>query len=186
MSWVTRAAHKQRRAATVRPSALGDAFVDSWVSWREASEDVRTAYRWWNDSAGRHRGVPFEGIASPSIARSTQRASTRIGRSASGRTPPDTATWPRGLRDCEASALAERDVAAGPHQPRLVGEHHKLCPVAGVELDHRTADVGLGRRWADDEALGDLVVSEPVSDECDHLALSCGQLIEKARARRHG
>jgi hypothetical protein len=60
MSWVTRAAHRRRRAATVRPSALGDAFVDSWVSWREASEDVRTAYRWWNESAGRHRGLAFE------------------------------------------------------------------------------------------------------------------------------
>ena len=44
----------------MRPSALGDAFVDSWVSWREASEDVRTAYRSWNESAGRHRGLAFE------------------------------------------------------------------------------------------------------------------------------
>jgi len=59
MSWVTRAAHKQRRAAAMRPSALGDAFVDSWVSWREASEDVRTAYRCWSECAIRHRDLAF-------------------------------------------------------------------------------------------------------------------------------
>ena len=59
MSRVTRAAHDRRRAATVRPSALGDAFVDSWVSWREASEDVRTAYRCWSECAIRHRDLAF-------------------------------------------------------------------------------------------------------------------------------
>ena len=60
MSWVTRAAHDHLRAATARPSALADAFVDSWVSWREASEDVRSAYRLWNESPVRHRGLAFE------------------------------------------------------------------------------------------------------------------------------
>ena len=61
MSRLTRGTRSQDRprAATQR-SALADAFVDSWVSWREASEDVRTAYRWWNESAGRHRGLAFE------------------------------------------------------------------------------------------------------------------------------
>jgi hypothetical protein len=48
MSWVTK-----------RRSALADAFVDSWVSWREASEDVRAAYRWWSECARSQRAVAF-------------------------------------------------------------------------------------------------------------------------------
>ena len=60
MRWVTRAARDQPRAAAARPSALADAFVDSWVAWREASEDVRAAYRSWNEAAIRHRGPAFE------------------------------------------------------------------------------------------------------------------------------
>jgi hypothetical protein len=35
-------------------------LLDSWMSWREASEDVRTAYRWWSECAMRHRGLAFE------------------------------------------------------------------------------------------------------------------------------
>ena len=47
------------RVTTARRSALADAFVDSWVSWREAREDVRTAYRFWSECAIRHRGLAF-------------------------------------------------------------------------------------------------------------------------------
>ena len=60
MSRVARATGDPPAAPTVRRAALADAFVDSWVCWREASEDVRTAYRCWNESAGRHRGHAFE------------------------------------------------------------------------------------------------------------------------------
>ena len=35
-------------------------LLESWLSWREASEDVRLAYRWWSECATRHRGVGFE------------------------------------------------------------------------------------------------------------------------------
>jgi hypothetical protein len=61
MSWVTRGAwsRDQPYAAAERRSALIDGFVDSWVSWREASEDVRTAYRWWSDCAQPHRALAF-------------------------------------------------------------------------------------------------------------------------------
>ena len=61
MSWSTRAIRSQghRRGATARRSALADAFVDSWVSWREASDDVRAAYRWWSECARPQRALAF-------------------------------------------------------------------------------------------------------------------------------
>jgi hypothetical protein len=55
MSLVKRATTAQRR------SALADGFVDSWVSWREASEDVRAAYRWWSECARPRRALAFAG-----------------------------------------------------------------------------------------------------------------------------
>jgi len=63
MSWSTRAIRSQghRRGATARRSALADAFVDSWLAWREASEDVRTAYRSWSESARPQRALAFAG-----------------------------------------------------------------------------------------------------------------------------
>jgi hypothetical protein len=33
---------------------------DSEVSWREASEDVRAAYRWWRECPVRDRALAFE------------------------------------------------------------------------------------------------------------------------------
>ena len=61
MSWATRGPRSQDQphAATKRRSALADAFVDSWVSWREASEDVRIAYRWWSECARPQRALAF-------------------------------------------------------------------------------------------------------------------------------
>jgi hypothetical protein len=35
-------------------------LLGSWASWREAREEVRTAYRWWSTCATRDRGVAFE------------------------------------------------------------------------------------------------------------------------------
>ena len=55
MSWVTRG------RATAQRSVLADAFVDSWVSWREASDDVRSAYRWWSECARPQRALAFAG-----------------------------------------------------------------------------------------------------------------------------
>ena len=34
-------------------------LVDSRVSWREASEDVRAAYQWWRDCPLRDRALAF-------------------------------------------------------------------------------------------------------------------------------
>jgi hypothetical protein len=63
VSWVTRGARwrDQPHAATERRSALADAFVDSWVSWREASADVRAAYGWWSQCARSQRALAFAG-----------------------------------------------------------------------------------------------------------------------------
>jgi hypothetical protein len=63
MSWMTRGARSRDapHSVTERRSALGDAFVDSWVAWREATEDVRTAYRWWSECARPQRALAFAG-----------------------------------------------------------------------------------------------------------------------------
>jgi hypothetical protein len=42
-----------------RRSALADEVVASHRSWREASENVRTAYRRWVDSAPHKRDLEF-------------------------------------------------------------------------------------------------------------------------------
>jgi hypothetical protein len=52
-------ASKPARPGDGPASAVADAFLDSWVSWREASEDVRTAYRCWSECAIRHRDLAF-------------------------------------------------------------------------------------------------------------------------------
>ena len=48
MSWLPK-----RRSASV------DAFIDSYVCWREACEDVRTAYRRWLNCDAGERGLGF-------------------------------------------------------------------------------------------------------------------------------
>ena len=40
-------------------SALADAFLESYLCWREACEDVSTAYRAWSASNRQQRGVGF-------------------------------------------------------------------------------------------------------------------------------
>jgi hypothetical protein len=47
---------------------------------------------------------------------------------------------------------------AGPHEPGLVREDHRLDAVAQVELRENVRDVGLDRVLADDELGGDLGV----------------------------
>src|SRR5687767_13002176 len=56
------------------------------------------------------------------------------------------------------------------HEAGLVGEHHELRPVTGVQLGHRPADVGLGRGGAHHESLRDLVVAQTLADERHDLA----------------
>ena len=42
-----------------RRSAFADEFINSYVCWREACEDVRTAYRRWLNCDAGERGLGF-------------------------------------------------------------------------------------------------------------------------------
>src|SRR5512144_1703696 len=57
-------------------------------------------------------------------------------------------------RTCGGLALPRNDHAV------LVGEDHRLHPVAEAELAEHVADMGLGRRLRDEKALGDVDVRE--------------------------
>jgi hypothetical protein len=61
----------------------------------------------------------------------------------------------------------------------MEGERDELRAVVGAELEHRAADVGLGRGRADDQPLGDVGVAETERDERDDLAFAGGQLVEE-------
>jgi len=47
------------RWPTRRRAALADEFVESYVCWREACEDVRSAYRRWADCQPHQRDLGF-------------------------------------------------------------------------------------------------------------------------------
>ena len=49
------------RTATEPSSALTNAFLESWVSWRESCEHVRSAYQSWSECARPQRALAFAG-----------------------------------------------------------------------------------------------------------------------------
>ena len=55
MSWIPR-----RAPAPRRPAALVDAFIESYVSWRESCESVSAAYDEWVNCKADRRGRAFE------------------------------------------------------------------------------------------------------------------------------
>ena len=57
-------------------------------------------------------------------------------------------------------------------EPRLVGDDHRLRPVAQPELAQDVADVRLHRLVAEDELLGDLAIRETLRDEPEDLGLA--------------
>lgn len=63
MSWIRgpiSARHNGRAQPASEPfRALVDEFVDSWVRWREASEDVGSAYLRWRECTAPQRGLAF-------------------------------------------------------------------------------------------------------------------------------
>ena len=69
-------------------------------------------------------------------------------------------------------------------QAGLVGEDNELRPVAGAELDHRTADVGLGGGGAEHHRVGDLVVGQAVRDQGHHLSFPVGEGFHPCRGDR--
>jgi len=40
---------------------LVDEFLETWISWREACSDVRTAYACWSESEAAQRDLAFAG-----------------------------------------------------------------------------------------------------------------------------
>src|SRR6478609_10314587 len=59
----------------------------------------------------------------------------------------------------------------GPHQTRLVREHHHLRPVPRAQLRRGPQHVRLDGQRAEEEPLPDLVVGQTLRDEHEHLAL---------------
>jgi hypothetical protein len=65
MSWIPKPAFGRPAAdtgsgLTFERRSLVDAFLDSYVSWREACEDVRSAYQRWGESLSAQRGLAYE------------------------------------------------------------------------------------------------------------------------------
>lgn len=50
---------RPKRAEGQSPWVLGE-FLDSWFSWREACEDVRSAYQLWRGAKPRQRDLAYE------------------------------------------------------------------------------------------------------------------------------
>jgi hypothetical protein len=59
MSWLARLI--PARSAPGAASVVGRGFVDSHLRWREACEDVRSAYRRWAKSEAAQRDRAFAG-----------------------------------------------------------------------------------------------------------------------------
>jgi hypothetical protein len=63
MRWITGPISGRRRAQAAPAAApsrsLVDEFLDSWVRWREACEDVRSAYERWGKCEAPQRGLAF-------------------------------------------------------------------------------------------------------------------------------
>jgi len=52
----------RKRSCTAMPmSDLIDAVMDGYITWREQSAAVETAYRTWRRAPADHRAVAFEG-----------------------------------------------------------------------------------------------------------------------------
>ena len=65
MIWSRRPIDARSRRPGGRRSQSGscsvvDGFFDSWVHWREACEDVRSAYERWGAAKGAQRALAFE------------------------------------------------------------------------------------------------------------------------------
>jgi hypothetical protein len=63
MSWITALTSARQRAQAEpeadRSRSLGHKFLGSWICWREACEDVRSAYERWRNCEAPERGLAF-------------------------------------------------------------------------------------------------------------------------------
>ena len=90
--------------------------------------------------------------------------------SASSARPTPVIRW-----DDSGRAVARSD---GGDESRFVGDDDELGAVAGAELGEDAAHVGLDRREADMQPVGDLGVGEALRDERQHFALTLGEQID--------
>ena len=82
MSWITGRSLRDGAPARSRQQSGQspvDEFLNSWVCWREACEDVRGSYERWRNCDAPRRGSPSRAIAQRSTARTRRRASTASG-----------------------------------------------------------------------------------------------------------
>src|ERR671910_1194974 len=75
---------------------------------------------------------------------------------------------------------------AGGDQAGLVGQHHQLGPVAGLELGQDPADVGLGGGRAHHQQPGDLGGGPAPGHQGQHLPLPVGERGQRGRGDRAG
>ena len=61
-------------------------------------------------------------------------------------------------------------------QTDCVGEHYRLRPVAQLELVEDMRDVGLHRRFGEEQTFGDLAVGQPAGDQLEDLGFALGEL----------
>ena len=63
-----------------RPASCSvvEAFMDSWVCWREACEDVRSAYERWGSATGAERALAFQSFRA-ALGREEQAALVHAG-----------------------------------------------------------------------------------------------------------
>src|SRR5688572_12342656 len=73
------------------------------------------------------------------------------------------------------SSAAPCSLLSGPDEPALVGDHHELGAVAGVELAEEAADVGASGVGADVQDASDLGVRATGSDLGEDVALTVGE-----------
>ena len=107
---------------------------------------------------------------------------SRAGRRSTG-PPPSPAAGARVVVRAERPTCSAGSQPAQPGRttPGLVGDDHHLRAVARTELGRRAQHVGLDGQRAEEQALADLVVRQPLGDEHQHLALARGEVRERRR-----
>lgn len=79
--------------------------------------------------------------------------------------------------------------ALGHYETQLVGQHHRLHPVAQPQLHQDPAHMGLDRVLLHDEFPGDLEIGQPARHQAEHLEFPRGeraQLVRQARGSAGG
>jgi len=73
------------------------------------------------------------------------------------------------------SALADRDLPAGPDDARFVSSDDELGAVVRVELGHNPPDVRFRRHRADEQVRGDVSIAHAPGGQCQHFFFAVGE-----------